>query len=65
MLPEKFVYLDEIDNSILHDIRYASNLNFVGKVVAGYKTNRAVMTLDLANALSNIQNKFLRTAILS
>jgi D-alanyl-D-alanine dipeptidase len=57
MLPEKFVYLDEVDNSILHDMRYASNLNFVGEAIEGYKTNRAVMTIDLAEALSNIQKQ--------
>ena len=57
MLPEKFVYLDEIDDSILHDMRYASNLNFVGEIVHGYKINRAVMTIYLAEALSNIQKQ--------
>lgn len=57
MLPERFVYLDEVDNSILQDIRYSSNLNFVGEIIAGYKTNRAVMTIDLAEALSKIQDQ--------
>ena len=55
MLPENFVYIDQIDNSILCDLRYASNFNFMGELVDGYKINRAVMTLDLANQLAKIQ----------
>ena len=55
MLPELFTYLDHIDNTILYDIRYAGSMNFVGKIIDGYNTNRPIMTLHLARALSNIQ----------
>ncbi len=55
MLPEKFVYLDEIDKTILYDIRYSTSLNFLGQAVNGYQANRPVMTIDLANRLSLIQ----------
>lgn len=55
MLPEEFVYLDEIDNSILYDIRYAGVMNFVGAVVDGYFANRPIMTKALANQLIKIQ----------
>ncbi|MGV2432484.1 MAG UNVERIFIED_CONTAM: M15 family metallopeptidase [Rickettsiaceae bacterium] len=55
MLPEGFVYIDDIDPSIKYDIRYATTQNFLGEIVSGYKVNRAIGTLELANALSNIQ----------
>ena len=54
MIPEEFVYLDEIDNTILYDIRYAGAMNFVGLVIDGYFVNRPVMTKALANQLSKI-----------
>ena len=55
MLQESFTHLDEIDDTILHDIRYAGPMNFVGKNVDGYCANRAVMTHQLAQALHKIQ----------
>ena len=36
ILPGGFVYLYDIDNTILTDIRYASSNNFLGRPVAGY-----------------------------
>jgi len=55
MLQESFTYLDQIDNTILYDIRYAGSMNFVGKIIDGYHINRPVMTSVLAHALSKIQ----------
>ena len=55
MMNESFTYLDQIDNSILYDIRYAGKLNFVGSVIDGYHVNRPVMTKVLAHRLSEIQ----------
>ncbi len=57
MLPEGFVYLDEVDSSILYDIRYATELNFVGTILDGYKANRSVMTAVLAKVLSHMQKE--------
>lgn len=50
-----FVYLDEIDSTILYDIRYAGTLNFVGEIIDGYQINRPTMTKELAYALRDIQ----------
>jgi zinc D-Ala-D-Ala dipeptidase len=55
VLHESFVYLDEIDNSILYDIRYAGKLNFLGEIVDGYRANRPVVTKVLGEVLSKIQ----------
>jgi D-alanyl-D-alanine dipeptidase len=35
-LPGGFVYLRDVDPSIIQDIRYASSNNFVGRPLAGY-----------------------------
>jgi len=56
MLPG-FVYLDEIDSSILQDIKYFSDDNFMGRVVAGYKAARCVLVKEAALALATIQQQ--------
>lgn len=43
-LPEGFVYVDEIDPTIISNLRYLTTENFVGQVLPGYFTNRAIMT---------------------
>jgi zinc D-Ala-D-Ala dipeptidase len=35
-LPEGFVYLRDIDPTIVQDIRYAGSHNFVGRPIRGY-----------------------------
>ena len=57
MLPENFVYLSDIDHTILQDIRYASELNFVGTKIDGYLAPRAIMTKVAAEALRSIQKQ--------
>jgi len=54
-LPEGFVYLSDIESSILQDIRYASDNNFVGKPVDGYDKAKAISTVEAANALKSVQ----------
>jgi D-alanyl-D-alanine dipeptidase len=41
-LPEGFVYLDQIDPTIIQHMMYYDTRNFVGKQIDGYKANRAV-----------------------
>ena len=53
-LPEGFVYVDEIDPMIINNLRYYTTQNFVGEVLPGYFTNRAIMTLPAAVALKNV-----------
>lgn len=60
LLPQKFVYLDEVDSSITQDLRYTYNENFLGRKVPGYKANRAILTKDAAKALSAAQQDFLK-----
>lgn len=50
-----FVYLSEIDPTILTSLRYYSDENFVGKPVEGYKASVVVLTKCVAQALKKVQ----------
>lgn len=50
-----FVYLSDIDPSILINLKYHQNENFTGVPVAGCSKGRAVVTLDAAEALRSVQ----------
>jgi D-alanyl-D-alanine dipeptidase len=60
ILPTNFVYVDEIDSTIICNLRYASDKNFLGYKVFGYNNTRAILTKDTANALSSAQKDFLK-----
>lgn len=53
-----FVYLHEIDPTILVSLRYNSNENFVGKPVNGYKKSVVILTKQAAQALKKVQEEF-------
>lgn len=63
-LPAGFVYLHEIDPSILQDIRYAGSHNFVGRPIDGYEKGICILTEKAARALASVQ-KALHQASLS
>jgi D-alanyl-D-alanine dipeptidase len=52
-----FVYLHEVDPTILVSLRYYSNENFVGKTVEGYKKPVVILTRQAAEALKKVQDK--------
>jgi D-alanyl-D-alanine dipeptidase len=52
-----FVYLHEIDPTILISLRYNSNENFVGKPVDGYKKSVVIITKQAAYALKKVQQE--------
>ncbi len=56
-LPGAFVYLREIDPSIIQDIRYASSNNFVGRPLAGYGAGECVVKREVAIRLKAIQQE--------
>lgn len=56
-LPEGFVYVDEAIPDIRVDLRYASSNNFVGRPVIGYISQRTVLTVPAAHALSKVQSE--------
>ncbi|MBX9703776.1 MAG: hypothetical protein K2X39_06450, partial [Silvanigrellaceae bacterium] len=60
VLLDDFVYLDECDPRILIDLKYASCDNFVGRKIDGYKKNRAIIRLEVALALKQLQDELLK-----
>lgn len=54
-LKSGFVYLSDIDPSILINLKYHQDENFTGAPIAGCSQGRAVITLDAAEALRNVQ----------
>tara|TARA_S200000501_G_scaffold322985_1_gene319356 strand:+ start:15894 stop:16529 length:636 start_codon:yes stop_codon:yes gene_type:complete len=55
-LEEGFVYLKDIDKTIIVDLKYYSTENFTGQYVHGYQSNSAILTKESAVALSKVQD---------
>jgi len=56
-LPSGFIYVDQVNSTILTQLRYSTSNNFIGRPVQGYLANRAILTEPAANALSNAQKE--------
>ena len=56
-LPGGFVYLADIDPTIIQDIRYASANNFMARPLAGYGAAECVVKREVGIALKNIQRE--------
>jgi D-alanyl-D-alanine dipeptidase len=56
-LPGGFVYLRDIDPTIIQDIRYAGPNNFMGRPLAGYGAAECVVKREVGLALKNIQQE--------
>ncbi|CAD8104060.1 unnamed protein product [Paramecium sonneborni] len=54
-IPEGFVRLRDIDNTILQDMRYAQYHNFVGRPIRGYLAEECILTIEAAKQLSQNQ----------
>ena len=50
-LPDGFVYLRDVDATIVQDVRYAGVHNFVGHQIAGYGAAECVLSREAATAL--------------
>lgn len=57
--PSAFVALDEVDPTILHDIRYTTRHNFVGRRIHGYREPLCILTRPAAKALAQAQDALL------
>jgi D-alanyl-D-alanine dipeptidase len=55
VLPGGFVYLRDVDPTILQDIRYATTNNFTGRRLAGYEAGECIVTREVAAALARVQ----------
>ena len=56
-LPGGFVFLRDIDPSIIQDIRYAGSNNFAGRPLAGYEAAECAVKRRVALALKSIQQE--------
>ena len=56
-LPKEFVYVEDVIPSIKVDLRYFSNNNFLGKPIDSYKKEVAILTVQAAEALKNVQDE--------
>ena len=55
VLPEGFVYLDEAAPGICWDAKYATEDNFTGQIVSGYRSNRIALSQEAAQGLIEAQ----------
>lgn len=54
-LPQGFVYLSDVDPSIMQEMRYASHYNFLGRPLMGYKKPSCILTKQAAKGLKKAQ----------
>jgi len=54
-LPGGFVYLRDIDPTIIQDIRYATSNNFVGRPMAGYQAGECIVKREVGLRLKAVQ----------
>ena len=54
-LPRGFVYLRDVDPTIVQDIRYAGSHNFVGRPIRGYLAAECILSASAAIALEKVQ----------
>jgi zinc D-Ala-D-Ala dipeptidase len=59
-LPNSFVFLEDIDPTILQEIRYYTPHNFIGRRVTGYLDPLCLLTREAAHALKLVQSGALR-----
>lgn len=56
-LPRGFVYLRDVDPSIVQDIRYAGSHNLVGRPIKGYSAAECILSVPAATALAAVQRR--------
>jgi D-alanyl-D-alanine dipeptidase len=55
-IPASFVALDDVDRTILEDMRYPSKYNFVGRRIDGYRDPVCLLHRRAARALRRVQD---------
>src|SRR5258708_35363071 len=56
-LPGGFVYLRDVDPTIIQDMRYAGSNNFVGRPLRGYDAAECVVKREVGVLLKSIQEE--------
>ncbi|XP_031617472.1 uncharacterized protein LOC116337216 [Contarinia nasturtii] len=55
VLPNSFVYLSEVDTTIIQNFMYYGDRNFIGHRLSGYKAPKVILTKEAALRLKDIQ----------
>jgi D-alanyl-D-alanine dipeptidase len=58
-LKDGFVYMSDINSSIIFDMRYYSSHNFIGGTIDGYECAECILTTEAAMAVDAIQKELL------
>jgi len=56
-LPAHFVYLNDVDPTIIQEMKYSSSDNFVGRKIKGYAAPVCILTDKTAYALAKLQSE--------
>lgn len=56
-LPDAFVYLQDVDPTIIQYMQYYESNNFIGQRITGYEAPKCILTREAATALKQAQKK--------
>lgn len=59
VLPNGFVYLKDFDPTIIQNLRYYDDENFVGIKIEGYKSDKVILSREAAVKLATVQKELL------
>jgi D-alanyl-D-alanine dipeptidase len=62
-LPDSFVYLSDVENTIKSELRYLNNNNFIGRPINGYENNCVIITKEAAIHLKKVQAELLKKGL--
>ena len=62
-LPQGFVYLKEVDPTIVQELRYAGYHNFIGRPIKGYAAATCILTRPAAEALKAVQTELRKSSL--
>lgn len=62
-LPVGFVYLEQVDPTIIQDVRYATANNIVGRPIKGYEVPRCILTEQAAQKLAEVQSELRKQSL--
>ncbi len=62
-LPNDFVYLKNIDPSIIQEMKYAGSDNFIGRPIPGYQAATCILTREAAEGLKRVQHTLLQKSL--
>ena len=61
-LPQGFVYLKNVDATIIQEIRLSDTHNILERPAEGYKSNQCILTAQAAMALSKVQKELQKSS---